>query len=156
LITNNILYSLVPYSDLKGVIVTLSDDGHLQCSYLGTDPSLFQAPKVESRELNYDELDVEFKELQRIIKDVKSQGVWPVTDREDDLKVSAVVSSSLDSVSQATDVEVGPDSVPSITVKISLQNRVVLQKVKLSIYVQPPLVSTCDQFTFDFTGKVKT
>ncbi|CAO2635745.1 Protein PTHB1 [Lemmus lemmus] len=137
--------------DLKGVIVTLSDDGHLQCSYLGTDPSLFQAPKVESRELNYDELDVELKELQRIIKDVKSQGVWPMTEREDDLKVSAVVSSSLDSVSQATNVEVGADSVPSITVKITLQNRVVLQKVKLSLYVQPPLVSTCDQFTFDFS-----
>ncbi|XP_041513049.1 protein PTHB1 isoform X3 [Microtus oregoni] len=136
--------------DLKGVIVTLSDDGHLQCSYLGTDPSLFQAPKVESRELNYDELDVELKELQRIIKDVKSQGVWPMTEREDDLKVSAVVSSSLDSVSQATNVEVGADSVPSITVKITLQNRVVLQKVKLSLYVQPPLVSTCDQFNFDF------
>lgn len=136
--------------DLKGVIVTLSDDGHLQCSYLGTDPSLFQAPKVESRELNYDELDVELKELQRIIKDVKSQGAWPVTEREDDLKVSAVVSSNLDSVSQATDVEVGADSVSSITVKITLQNRVVLQKVKLSLYVQPPLVATCDQFTFDF------
>lgn len=136
--------------DLKGVIVTLSDDGHLQCSYLGTDPSLFQAPKVESRELNYDELDVELKELQRIIKDVKSQGVWPMTEREDDLKVFAVVSSNLDSVSQATNVEVGTDSVPSITVKITLQNQVVLQKVKLSVYVQPPLALTCDQFTFDF------
>lgn len=67
--------SLAPSRDLKGVIVTLSDDGRLQCSYLGTDPSLFQAPKVESRELNYDELDVELKELQRIIKDVKSQGI---------------------------------------------------------------------------------
>ncbi|XP_076795835.1 protein PTHB1 isoform X3 [Arvicanthis niloticus] len=137
--------------DLKGVIVTLSDDGHLQCSYLGTDPSLFQAPKVESRELNYDELDVELKELQKIIKDVESQGVWPLTEQEDDLKVSAVVSSTLDSVSQAINVETGADSVPSITVKITLQNRVVLQKVKLSVYVQPPLQLTSDQFTFDFT-----
>lgn len=138
--------------DLKGVIVTLSDDGHLQCSYLGTDPSLFQAPKVESRELNYDELDVELKELQKIIKDVKSQGVWPLTEQEDDLKVSAAVSSTLDSVSQATNVETGADSVPSITVKITLQNQVVLQKVKLSVYVQPPLQLTCDQFTFDFAA----
>ncbi|XP_029399120.1 protein PTHB1 isoform X3 [Mus pahari] len=137
--------------DLKGVIVTLSDDGHLQCSYLGTDPSLFQAPKVESRELNYDELDVELKELQKIIKDVKLQGVWSLTEQEDDLKVSAAVSSTLDSVSQATNVETGADSVPSITVKVTLQNRVVLQKVKLSVYVQPPLQLTCDQFTFDFT-----
>ncbi|XP_069318426.1 protein PTHB1 isoform X6 [Eulemur rufifrons] len=140
--------------DLKGAIVTLSDDGHLQCSYLGTDPSLFQAPKVESRELNYDELDTELKELQKIIKEVnKSQGVWPMTEREDDLKVSAMVSPNFDAESQATDVEVGTDPVPSITVKITLQNRVVLQKVKLSIYVQPPLVLTCDQFTFEFMNR---
>ena len=58
------------------MIVTLSDDGHLQCSYLGTDPSLFQAPRVECRELNYDALDTELKELQKIIRDVnKSQGI---------------------------------------------------------------------------------
>ncbi|XP_057588066.1 protein PTHB1 isoform X3 [Hippopotamus amphibius kiboko] len=143
--------------DLKGVVVTLSDDGHLQCSYLGTDPSLFQAPKVESRELNYDELDIELKELQKIIKDVnKSQGVWPMTEREDDLKVSAMVSPNFDSVSQATDVEVGADLVPSVTVKITLQNRVALQKVKLSVYVQPPLVLTCDQFTFEFMAPEMT
>ncbi|GAB5568679.1 protein PTHB1 isoform X6 [Prionailurus iriomotensis] len=124
--------------DLKGVIVTLSDDGHLQCSYLGTDPSFFQAPKVESRELHYEELDIELKELQKIIKDVsKSQGIWPMTEREDDLK-------------QAADVEVGTDLVPSVTVKVTLQNRLALQKAKLSVYVQPPLVLTCDQFTFEF------
>ncbi|XP_073921419.1 protein PTHB1 isoform X7 [Castor canadensis] len=136
--------------DLKGVIVTLSDDGHLQCSYLGTDPSLFQAPIIESRELNYDELDVELKELQKVIKDFKSQGIWPMTEKEDDLEVSAIVSPNFDSVSQATDVEVGSDLVPSITVKVTLKNRVVLQKAKLSVYVQPPLVLTCDQFIFEF------
>ncbi|XP_025146975.3 protein PTHB1 isoform X1 [Bubalus bubalis] len=143
--------------DLKGVIVTLSDDGHLQCSYLGTDPSLFQAPKVESRELNYEELDMELKELQKVIKNVnKSQDVWPLTEREDDLKVSAMVSPNFDSVSQATDVEVGADLVPSVTVKVTLKNRVALQKIKLSIYVQPPLVLTGDQFTFEFMAPEMT
>ncbi|XP_006887666.1 PREDICTED: protein PTHB1 isoform X4 [Elephantulus edwardii] len=139
--------------DLKGVIVTLSDDGHLQCSYLGTDPSLFQAPKVESRELNYEDLDIEFKELQKTIKDVnRTQGVWPMTEREDDLTVSALVSPNFDSVSQATDVEVGAELVPSVTVKVTLQSRLALQKAKLSVYVQPPLVLTCDQFTFECLG----
>lgn len=143
--------------DLKGVIVTLSDDGHLQCSYLGTDPSLFQAPKVESRELNFDALDMELKELQKIIKDVnKSQGVWPVTEREDDLTVSAMVSPNFDSVSQAPDVEVGTDLAPSVTVKVTLQNRVALQKAKLSVYVQPPLVLSRDQFTFELMAPEMT
>lgn len=143
--------------DLKGVVVTLSEDGHLQCSYLGTDPSLFQAPKVESRELNYDALDAELKELQKIIKDVnKSQGGWPMTEREDDLNISAVVSPHLDSLSQAPDVEVGTDIVPSVTVKVTLQNRVALQKAKLSVYVQPPLILSRDQFTFEFAAPEMT
>ncbi|XP_058152772.1 protein PTHB1 isoform X1 [Dasypus novemcinctus] len=143
--------------NLKGVIVTLSDDGHLQCSYLGTDPSLFQAPKVESRELNYDELDIELKELQKIIKDVnKTQGIWPMTEREDDLTVSAMVLPNFDSVPQAVDVDVGTDLVPSVTVKITLHNRLALQKAKLSVYVQQPLVLTCDQFTFEFIAPEMT
>uniref|UniRef100_A0A8C8SPY3 Bardet-Biedl syndrome 9 n=1 Tax=Pelusios castaneus TaxID=367368 RepID=A0A8C8SPY3_9SAUR len=118
--------------DLKGVIVTLSDNGHLQCSYLGTDPSLFQAPKVESREINYEELDIEMKELQKIIKEAtKTQGT-PICH-----------------IVQAIDSEVGVEAVPSVTVKITLQSRVAVQKAKLSICVQPPLALTHDQFIFD-------
>ncbi|KAG8517523.1 Protein PTHB1, partial [Galemys pyrenaicus] len=39
---------------------------------------------------------------------------------------------------------------------VTLQNRVSLQKAKLSVYVQPPLVLTCDQFTFEFTAPEMT
>ncbi|XP_056660245.1 protein PTHB1 isoform X2 [Monodelphis domestica] len=136
--------------DLKGVIVTLSDQGHLQCSYLGTDPSLFQAPKVDSREVNYEELDVEMKDLQKIIRDVnKAPGSLPLTEAEDHLSVVATVCPNLDNVSQATSYEVGAEAVPSVTVKVMIQSRIALQKTKLSVYVEPPLASTCDHFIFD-------
>ena len=39
--------------DLEGVIVTIDEYGHLYCSYLGTDPSLFVAPYVENRMSNF-------------------------------------------------------------------------------------------------------
>ncbi|EMP31554.1 Protein PTHB1 [Chelonia mydas] len=105
--------------DLKGVIVTLSDSGHLQCSYLGTDPSLFQAPKVESREINYEELDREMKELQKIIKEsTKTQDILPKSEKDyDDLRITAEVSPDLDVDSQAIDSEVRAEAVPSVTVK---------------------------------------
>ncbi|XP_039382518.1 protein PTHB1 isoform X2 [Mauremys reevesii] len=137
--------------DLKGVIVTLSDSGHLQCSYLGTDPSLFQAPKVESREINYEELDREMKELQKIIKEsTKTQDILPKSEKDyDDLRITAEVSPELDVVSQAIDSEVRAEAVPSVTVKITLQSRLAVQKTKLSICVQPPLALTHDQFIFD-------
>ena len=47
-------YAAFPCRDLKGVVVSLDEYGHLYCSYLGTDPSLFVAPPVDAREVNYE------------------------------------------------------------------------------------------------------
>ncbi|NXV32649.1 PTHB1 protein, partial [Rissa tridactyla] len=136
--------------DLKGVIVTLSDDGHLQCSYLGTDPSLFQAPRVDSREINYEEFEAEMKELQKIIKEAtKTQDILPKSEKHRDLIVTAEVSPDLDAESQAIDSEVKAEAVPSVTVKITIQSRVTAQKPNLAACVQAPLAVTCDQFVFD-------
>ncbi|XP_056376403.1 protein PTHB1 isoform X1 [Hyla sarda] len=137
------------FQDMKGIIVTLSDSGHLQCSYFGTDPSLFQAPKVESRDINYEELDIEMKELQKIIKEAtKTQDVLPKIEKEDDLTILANVSPVLDSVSQAVDSAVESEAVPSVTVKFCIRTRLHVQKTVLSISVPPFLALTQDQFIF--------
>ncbi|XP_049673142.1 protein PTHB1 [Accipiter gentilis] len=136
--------------DLKGVIVTLSDNGHLQCSYLGTDPSLFQAPRVDSREINYEEFNAEMKALQKIIKEAtKTQDILPKSEKHRGLIVTAEVSPDLDAESQAIDSEVKAEAVPSVTVKITIQSRVTAQKPNLAVCVQAPLAVTCDQFVFD-------
>ncbi|XP_069777139.1 protein PTHB1 isoform X4 [Narcine bancroftii] len=136
------------FQDLKGVVVTLSDSGHLQCSYLGTDPSFFQAPKVESRELNYDDLDSEMKELNKIIREAtKTQDILPKAESTDDLKVTVVVSPNLDAVSQAPDNSVDVP-VPSISLKVTIWSRLAVQDVKLSVCVQSPLAVTQDQLDF--------
>ncbi|NWU89725.1 PTHB1 protein, partial [Upupa epops] len=136
--------------DLKGVIVTLSDDGHLQCSYLGTDPSIFQAPKVESREINYEEFEAEMKELQKNIREAtKTQDVLPKSEKHRDVVVTAEVSPDLDAESQAIDSEVKAEAVPSVTVKVTVQTRVAVQKPNLAVCIQAPLAVTCDQFLFD-------
>uniref|UniRef100_A0A7N8WYQ1 Bardet-Biedl syndrome 9 n=1 Tax=Mastacembelus armatus TaxID=205130 RepID=A0A7N8WYQ1_9TELE len=60
---------------LKGVVVSLSSDGHLLCSYMGTDPSFFSTPKVDAREADYEQVDAEMKKLQKIIRDAtRTQG----------------------------------------------------------------------------------
>uniref|UniRef100_A0A670XQX9 Bardet-Biedl syndrome 9 n=1 Tax=Pseudonaja textilis TaxID=8673 RepID=A0A670XQX9_PSETE len=86
--------------NLKGVIVTLSDSGYLQCSYLGTDPSLFQAPKVEARNINYAEYDAEMNKLQKIIKEVrKIKDILPKSEKSEDFALGVTVLPDLDSVS---------------------------------------------------------
>ncbi|XP_064911229.1 protein PTHB1 isoform X6 [Columba livia] len=135
---------------LKGVIVTLSDDGHLQCSYLGTDPSVFQAPRVDSREINYEEFDAEMKKLQKSIKEAtKTQDILPKSEKHRKLIVTAEVSPDLDAESQAIDSEVKAEAVPSVTVKVTIQSRVTAQKPNLVVCVQAPLAVTCDQFFLD-------
>ncbi|XP_077347748.1 protein PTHB1 isoform X2 [Lithobates pipiens] len=138
------------FQDMKGIIVTLSDSGQLQCSYLGTDPSLFQAPKVESRDINYEELDVEMKALQKIIKEAsKTQDILPKTEKEDDLILTATVSSTLDPVSQAVDFALESEAVPSVTVKFCIRTKRQVQKTVLSITVPAFLATTQDQFIFN-------
>uniref|UniRef100_A0A3B4XHH5 Bardet-Biedl syndrome 9 n=1 Tax=Seriola lalandi dorsalis TaxID=1841481 RepID=A0A3B4XHH5_SERLL len=63
------------FQELKGVVVSLSSDGHLLCSYMGTDPSFFTTPKVDAREADYEQVDAEMKKLQKFIREVKASCV---------------------------------------------------------------------------------
>ena len=58
------------YRDLKGIIVSLTDSGRLECSYLGTDPALFIPPQAEARELNFADMDRELAQLNKKIKNI--------------------------------------------------------------------------------------
>ncbi|XP_073781881.1 protein PTHB1 isoform X4 [Danio rerio] len=141
------------FLELKGLVVTLSSDGHLQCSYMGTDPSFFTAPKVDAREVNYDEIDAEMKMLQRVIREAtKTQDILPRAETEEELRLTAVVSSSLDEVSCAIIPEMNGMPVPSVTVKVKIKSRAVVQNPKMTVCVQPPLAVTQDQFVLDSMG----
>ncbi|XP_062322172.1 protein PTHB1 [Osmerus eperlanus] len=144
---------LANFPDLKGVVVTLSAEGHLQCSYMGTDPSFFSTPKVDAREADYSQVDAEMKSLQKVIREVtRSQDILPKTDAEEDLSVTASVSSSMDDTSQALIPEINGVPVPSVTVKIKVKSRCALRGPKVTVCVQPPLAVTQEQFVLEPLG----
>lgn len=129
------------FQDLKGVIVTLSDTGRLECSYLGTDPSIFVPPSVESRELNYAQMDKEMAELTEIIKEQQSKtAIIPnMSRKEEDLTIAVHVPPSLDDVSMASGIDIDGQPVPTITVRVQLKSRLRLENVRLTIHVQWPI-----------------
>jgi Bardet-Biedl syndrome 9 protein len=53
---------------MKGVLVLLSDQGDIQCCYLGTEPSLFVAPPLEIHAIDYEQAGKELSALQNVIK----------------------------------------------------------------------------------------
>lgn len=141
------------FQELKGLVVTLSSDGHLQCLYMGTDPSFFTAPKVDSRDINYNEVDKEMKMLQKVIREVtKTQDTLPKAETEEDLSLIAIVSPNLDEVSCAVIPEMNGMPVPSVTVKVKVRSSTVVQSPKMTVCVQPPLAITQDQFVFHSMG----
>uniref|UniRef100_A0AAX7UA96 Bardet-Biedl syndrome 9 n=1 Tax=Astatotilapia calliptera TaxID=8154 RepID=A0AAX7UA96_ASTCA len=88
------------FLDVKGVVVSLSSDGQLLCSYMGTDPSFFSTPKVDAREADYEQVEAEMKKLQKFIREAtRTQDILPKTDSEDDLCITTTVSSSMDNPS---------------------------------------------------------
>ncbi|CAL8359058.1 unnamed protein product, partial [Arctogadus glacialis] len=139
--------------ELKGVLVTLSSEGHLQCSYLGTDPSFFSTPKVDAREVDYEQLDAEMKTLQRVIREAtRTQDILPKADTEEAVTVTTTVSSSMDTPSQALIQDIDDLPVPSVTVKVKVKSSCVMQGSKLTISVRPPLAVSQDQFTLEPMG----
>ncbi|XP_028280994.1 protein PTHB1 [Parambassis ranga] len=138
------------FQELKGIVVSLSSDGHLLCSYMGTDPSFFSTPKVDAREADYEQVDAEMKKLQKFIREAtRTQDILPKTDAEEDMFVTTTVSSSMDSPSQALIHDIEGLRVPSVTVQVKVKANCVLQSSKLTIGVQPPLAVTQSQFVLE-------
>ncbi|XP_041798162.1 protein PTHB1 isoform X2 [Chelmon rostratus] len=141
------------FLDLKGVVISLSSDGHLLCSYMGTDPSFFSTPKVDAREADYEQVDAEMKKLQKFIREAtRTQDILPKTDAEEDLMVTAAVSSSMDSQSQALIQDINGLPVPSVTIQVKVKASCVVQSSKLTVSIQPPLAVTQDQFVLEPMG----
>uniref|UniRef100_A0AAV2MF42 Bardet-Biedl syndrome 9 n=1 Tax=Knipowitschia caucasica TaxID=637954 RepID=A0AAV2MF42_KNICA len=141
------------FPDLKGVVVSLSSEGLLLCSYMGTDPSFYSTPKVESRDVDYEKLDAELKRLQKYIREAsRTQDILPKGDTQEDLTVTAVISKNMDNPSQAHIQDIDGLPVPSVTVQLKLKSNSVVQGPRLTVTVQPPLTVTQNHFVLDTMG----
>uniref|UniRef100_A0A669DHB2 Bardet-Biedl syndrome 9 n=1 Tax=Oreochromis niloticus TaxID=8128 RepID=A0A669DHB2_ORENI len=124
------------FLDVKGVVVSLSSDGHLLCSYMGTDPSFFSTPKVDAREADYEQVEAEMKKLQKFIREAtRTQGRRLLENFICPLPVSCLHLTS---------------SFFSFQVKVKASS--VVKSSKLSIGVQPPLAVTQEQFVLEAMG----
>ncbi|RUS77451.1 hypothetical protein EGW08_014789 [Elysia chlorotica] len=139
------------FNGLKAGVVALSESGHLEVCYLGTDPAVFSPPVVESRDLNYAAMDAEMARLNKHIKAKSANSViTPTMKADDDIAINVHVSPNLDDVSLATGLEfTEDDGVPSLTVRIQLKARLVLEDVRLEIHCPWPLA--CNQSDFIIT-----
>ncbi|XP_005112298.1 protein PTHB1 [Aplysia californica] len=136
------------FQSLRGGIVGLSESGRLETMYLGTDPSVFSPPQVESRDLNYASMDAEMSRLMKHVKAKSANNViTPSLKTDEDLTLNVHVSPNLDDVTMASGLEIQGEDVPSTTLRIQMKSRLLLDTVRLEIHCPWPLACNQSQFT---------
>ncbi|ESO84549.1 hypothetical protein LOTGIDRAFT_222053 [Lottia gigantea] len=137
------------FQDLKGCIVTLSDDGHLQCSYLGTDPAIFIPPSTEARELNYQAMDLEMSKLQKKIREKAHKSViTPNLKTDDDLQLSVQANQQLDDISVSMIRTLDRDSLYYVFLfQITVKSKTLIENIQIDIHTNWPLASS--QYSYE-------
>ena len=124
----------------EGLLVTLSEDGHVGVTYLGTFPTLFTAPPPDSREVNYEQTDAELAKLSAIIKQSQVSGESSPGSSGDCLRCDVSVNSQLElcrfSDCRLLDTE---HAVPMVGVNITLHTSSPLTKVQVSVNTVSPV-----------------
>lgn len=148
------------FSELSGVTVTLDEYGHLYCSYLGTDPSLFITPSVDAREANNEEIDREMKELQKIIRESQvTSDVSVGAEKKEEITLRAEVPKDIDKESVSpetmTDENTGEDvPFPSATIKLIIQVDTIkpIERVTITASSQFPIYANRPNFVLPIVG----
>lgn len=60
--------------DIKGAFVSLSDEGQLTCSYLGTQPSLFVAPPLNNQQIDFEQAIADLDKYNETIQENQLEG----------------------------------------------------------------------------------
>uniref|UniRef100_V5HVG6 Putative coiled-coil protein n=1 Tax=Ixodes ricinus TaxID=34613 RepID=V5HVG6_IXORI len=133
---------------IEGAVVALSDEGQLQCCYLGTDPSLFVAQAPESRDFSFRETEEELKTLEKLIKSATES--FPGSKKaEGELKIKVITStvSEVPCLDDGAYSDDGDTLVPSVIVKVHLETSTPLHDVHVVVQVARPLVALNGDFT---------
>jgi len=132
------------FGGLKGLVVGLDDTGGLTLAYMGTDPPLNVVGGFEGKELNYEEMDDEHRQLLNVIRDATSDIKQEPTDK---VTLRAQVPGQLDAGSSAIDDDdrYGGGRRRGLTLRIfvSYSGSGSVDNMQLSIKAPAPL--TCSQ-----------
>lgn len=135
--------------NIKGVIVLLTENGNLSCSYLGTEPSLFVAPPLNNREFDFEEATKELAQLNSAIKSAYSRDhTLSSSGAETDISLTASVAKQL----QRKTCDDGTDSL-MCELNVEIAPRSQLEEVQLTIFVQLPLMAVPDVFYYNYLSE---
>lgn len=130
---------------LAGAIVTLSEAGKIDVSYLGAEPQLFQVPPLNLQKMNFDKTQTELIELEKEIKlgidftDSTMVNASAERDLNVQLEVATTLQPSKFQIKSADSIGLASEDVKMVLVTVSLHARSNLEQVQVQFHVSPPL-----------------
>eukprot|EP01060_Flectonema_neradi_P000961 TRINITY_DN1056_c1_g1_i1.p1 TRINITY_DN1056_c1_g1~~TRINITY_DN1056_c1_g1_i1.p1 ORF type:complete len:845 (+),score=132.55 TRINITY_DN1056_c1_g1_i1:68-2602(+) len=135
--TAPVALGVICLAKLEGFIAMLSEDGQLSCSYLGTDPASQPTQLIDTaRELDYDDMDEEHRQLQQLIRQAVNAGK---SEPDDQIILQYECPSQLDSMSEGLDSPPGGGG-KSCTVRlfVSYTGKEDIENVVVTVNVPQP------------------
>lgn len=143
---------------LAGAIVTLSENGKIDVSYLGAEPQLFQVPPLNLQKLNFEKTQTELIELEKEIKlgiDFTDSTVINAS-AERDLNVQLDIATALEPskfhIQSVHSFSPLTEDVKMILVSVSLRARCNLDQIQVQFHVELPLKCSNTIRTFQNLG----
>ncbi|GMH42672.1 hypothetical protein BSKO_10591 [Bryopsis sp. KO-2023] len=132
------------FAGLPGLVVTLDDEGRLSVSYLGTDPPHNVIGVAEGKELDYEEMDMEHRQLLSQIRDTKKEdNVEPTEFITMKAQVSPSLSSGHTDLDDPTAIQSTLDKSVTAMVYICFMGAGTLENVHITI--KPPCPIRVDE-----------
>ncbi|KAF5286639.1 hypothetical protein FQA39_LY16213 [Lamprigera yunnana] len=123
------------FKNINGVLVLLTEDGRLNCNYLGTEPHLFSTPPLAHQELNYEKAEKELFSLTKIIRNYYSSDTKLINNTaEKELQISVNTNPNL--------ITEMPDAYKTCVVSVCLMPNVILEEMQVTATVYNPLKCT--------------
>ena len=120
----------------EGLLVSLTEEGSLAVTFLGSDPTLFTAAPPDSREVNYEETD---KELARLSAIIKQSQMSSEVSAAPALRVDCVVASQLEMCRYPSKVLETEPAVPMVSITVTITTPAPLTRLTISLHTQAPV-----------------
>ncbi|CAH1154117.1 unnamed protein product [Phaedon cochleariae] len=127
------------FRTVKGAMVLLSEEGRLECCYLGTEPSPFVAPPITHKEIDFETVGEELESMNALIK--KSYGTdMKITNQstEKEIKMHVTVNPNLVPCIFDTNLK-DASNLQMCAIVIDLTPQVPFEELQISVAPQLPI-----------------
>ncbi|KAG5900310.1 hypothetical protein JTB14_026318 [Gonioctena quinquepunctata] len=124
------------FQNIQGALVLLSEEGKVECAYLGMEPSLFVSPPLTTKEIDFEKVEEELVGMNEIIKNSYGNDI-KLTNQNTEKEISINIHVSSELIPCTFESKLDDPQMCAITIDILPQ--ILFEEVQITVAVLPPI-----------------